>query len=359
MKKTTLSLVAAALAAASLGAYAAAPTGAAPFQVNIPNMKNGVTIKLEGLYLQPTSSNLSNLNYLSSASFVDFSSLAGTGATYAVDPDYALAFSLGLGYIFPNSGNDVQINWTHFDNDSDNSTVIGPDNIISGPVIAGFTDSLFTVDEDQQFTGIGSADFHYDAVDLDVGQYVALGSRLMTRFYAGLRYAQVKDDLTNTYSFIDSEEEFNLSEVNVFNSKFTGIGPRVGIDTNYHVANCFGVAAHLAAGLLVGQTESNASFNQTFTVEEEEDEVDVESISFNVVNDEQNRVVPVFDAKLGVNYTVHFNNGQSAALIEAGYQATEFVDAVDRFTVSGVNGNVFETSGVGFNGPYLTLYFTI
>ena len=51
MKKFSVVLAAAGLTA-SLGAYATLPTDATPFSLNIPNLKSGLEITLEGLLLR-------------------------------------------------------------------------------------------------------------------------------------------------------------------------------------------------------------------------------------------------------------------------------------------------------------------
>jgi hypothetical protein len=115
MKKLTLSLVAVGLTVSSLGAYAALPTGASPFQIVVPNLKGGVEFTLEGLYVQPTNPNSPFANSSSSNNNLNFNNL------YIVKPDYNFGFGVGLGYVFPNSGNDVQAKWTHFNHGTTNS----------------------------------------------------------------------------------------------------------------------------------------------------------------------------------------------------------------------------------------------
>ncbi len=216
MSKLTISVAAATLAA-SLGAYAALPTGAAPFQVVVPNLKSGVEFTLEGLYVQPTNS---DLDYVTS---VVTPTTGNTNTNLSnVDPDYDFGFRVGLGYIFPDSGNDVQASWTHFSHSSSDSTGfagLGIDAVTrSGntlPVGDTATDTL---------TANSNADFKYDAVDLDVGQYISVGTRLQTRLFAGLRYAQVKSNLTDTYAgSFTSGVATPFSDVEFYNSKFNGL----------------------------------------------------------------------------------------------------------------------------------------
>jgi len=321
MKKLTLSLVAAGLAASSLGAYAAVPTGAAPFQVVVPNLKSGIELTLEGMYLQPTNSDL----VYSNASTFPSNTVTNT-QTSSVKPNYDLGFRVGFGYIFPDSGNDVQVSWTHFDHNSTDSYTYIPEPVFSSGVTK---------------TNSGDASFKYDAVDLDMGQYLSIGTRLQTRVFVGVRGAQLKSDMTGTFAYPSATPTPGVS---VRNSKFTGIGPRMGIDTSYHVGDCFGIVSHFATALLVGNVDNS----QVFTSEGQGGNIT------NNTTDTQTRVVPAFDAKLGVDYSIPFKNNASSLSIEGGYQVTQYVDVQDRIT-----DGVTKTSSIGFNGPYLSLNFKV
>ncbi len=316
MKKITLSLIAAGLATAS-SAYAAVPTGAAPFQVVVPNLQHGVNFTLEGLYLQPSNS---DLTYSSSTTS---SGSADTANSNSVQPSYALGFGVGLGYVFPQSGNDIQAHWQHFNQSTTNTT--------------NETDS-----SDEGVSAISASSdttFKFDTIDLDVGQYLSIGTRLQTRLFAGLRYVNLQNNTTNTYTDpVNAIKSFS----EVIDSKFQGAGPRIGVDTSYHVKDCFGVVAHLATALLVGRTTDSTNYYGT------------DGSSLSLEPDNQTRVVPSLDAKLGFNYTVGFKNGTSNMTIEAGYQVTQYVDAIDKIQENGTT-----TSSVGFNGPYLSLNFKI
>jgi len=302
MKKLTLSVIAAGLATVS-AAYAATPTGSAPFQVTVPNLKAGPSFTLEGLFLRSTNSDLE---------YQQTNDINGNTQSHTLTPGYGLGFGVGMGYVFPESGNDVQINWQHF-NHSTTTDPVG----------------------DASSSKSSDGTFKFDTIDLDVGQYLDIGTRFQTRLFAGLRYAALKQDVSNTTltAATDFSDASSSVEDNV--SKFTGIGPRLGVDATYHINNSFGVVSHLATGLLIG----NVDYDQTTTAT---------TGNSTITTDTQTRVVPEFDAKLGFDYTVPFKDQASNMTVEAGYQVTQYVDAIDSQN---------STGGIGFNGPYLNLNF--
>lgn len=411
MRKTSSLVLATAGLAASLGAFAALPTDAQPFQVVVPNIKSGIDITLEGLYLQPTNTDTDYATtsiYSASGNIFNDLSVAGTSTVNNVDQDWNFGFRVGLGYTFEDSGNDVRLAWTHFNHTSSDS-VTAPDNSVltthfGFPFIAEFPDFipffLFGGADWDNVTASSSVKTRLDSVDLDVGQYLDVGTRLRLRMFAGLRAARVTSDQTNTYvgssddvfieEFGQLEIDRTLTNVEQMNSKFSGIGPRIGVDSSYHLGNCFGLVAHAAFALLVGETdtETNANLASVLTSTLTSSTfVDTDTDTFTITadgnSDDSTRVVPVLDAKLGLDYSYIFAN-ESVLSIEAGYQVTQYIDAVDRFdgsvsllgvqAVPGIidqpvdRNNVFvpvsvdaqrTTSSVGFHGPYLSLNWKV
>jgi len=394
MKKFSIALAAAGLAA-SLGAYAAVPTDAQPFQLVVPNLKSGIEITLEGLLLRPTND---NQQYATTSDFA-FATTPGNivpitttnaKSLSQANPDYNFGFRVGLGYIFPDSGNDVQLNWVHFNHSDDTSTTTNDagEVLTTGfgvPLINlgnGVTTPGFLIDPLTFSNLVGgapaassSSDFKYDQVNLDVGQYLDVGTRLRLRMFGGLSYARVENNLSNSYfagynvsSATDVEDPIDFdatyAENDTLDSKFTGIGPRFGVDSSYHIANCFGFVAHVAGALYVGKVDSSTNQNITITALDNNADpgdtfatvTDVLDSSINTTTDNQWRVVPAFDAKLGLDYTYIAQN-QSMFSIEAGYQWTQYIDAVDRLNNTALGGVYKTTSSVGFDGPYLTLNY--
>lgn len=317
MKKLALALTTLGLTA-SLAAYASAPTGTQPFQVTVPDIKTGFDFTLTGLYLKPTASN-NQLFYAQT--------LSGDSYTnHSNEPGYSPAFSLGIGYAFKNSGNDVRLNWTHLNSSDDSSTtgfIVNPD--FFGPTIANST-----------------VKFKYDAVDFDFGQYLSLGTHMQTRWFAGVRFAQINQDQTMFYRSTGGGSTDPIAD----SSKFSGIGPRLGVDGNYYLGKGFGFVTQLAGSLLVGSTESSTSW--------------LGARPTTVDNPSQSRVVPALDGKLGVDYSNAMRNG-SHFTIEAGYQISEYFNAIDRNTTawSSGGGNTFTSSNVGFQGPYLSVKYKV
>ena len=355
-----LSLLATGLTIASLEAFAVLPIDKARSQITIPKLKGGAEFTLEGMYLQPNSP---NVNYANVVLFPQVTVLnpALQDASASVKPKANLGFGVGTGYEFSDSSNDVQLYWNHFDHTTSGSTQF--------PAISFYPPEIYTPIVDAS-SASSETNFKYDSVDLNVGQYINMGTRLQTRLFGGLRYASLKNDIINSgvsvlsYSSQASDDWVDAG-VTTQSSKFTGIGPRLGFETTYNVGDNFSIIGLLGGSLLVGQEEAQATAIATHTVPTDNALIttaDTESAAI----EKHNHFVPAVDAKLGANYFFSMN-ATSSATIEAGYKATEYFGAIDRVGVSaraptdGDSESAIVTvagssaNNIGFNGPYLGL----
>ncbi len=364
MKRVSIGLAVVGLAA-SASALAATSTGAAPFQVTVPNLTPGFSFTATGLYAEPTSTNTDYAvtNYATSTSNGNSTNNALSSNVQSVKPDYGFGFGLGIGYIFPNSGNDVQLNWTHFDNSYSNGVSAGTTGSIVSPVFSNDNFAPFT-------TANAQVKFNYNAVDLDVGQYVNMGTRLQTRLFGGLRFAQLEQNFSANYSGTEADEfSADTSTMSgTINSKFTGVGPRMGIDSTYHIVNGFGVVGQVAVSALVGRVKSNASqvTNNTSTY----DGINTNIRNTNIGSNNVTRVVPGVDGKLGLDYSMPFKNG-SMFNIEAGYQVSYYANVFDSFAASSAgsveniaapySNSTFNrvSNSFGLSGPYLSVNYKL
>ena len=354
MKKLTLGIAALGLGA-SLAATAALPTGASPFAINIPTLKSGLIFNLTGLYLRPTNE---DLDY---ASFTPKN--AGSNNTtniriYSVKPDYAFGFHIGLGYVFPNSGNDVQVGWTHLNTSDSDSTHFKTDGEFGPIEIPNAFDSAVSTGG----TASGDLRIKYNALDLDVGQYVNVGTRLTMRMFAGIRYASITRGLDQHFESVGSDGKVSGGGVTAskaldidFHSDMHGVGPMFGMDSSYHVTNCFGFVGNVSTALLVSRIKNNTLYTLT------DDSTPADVAKFALHSDTLDRVVPMVEGKLGADYSHVFNG--SIFSIAAGYQVTHYFNAIDRIALQdttnfepGGGGSILrKTSSLGLDGPYLSL----
>lgn len=334
--------------------------------VTIPNFNGGFEFTIGAIYMQPTSSNLTYLGVNRTAIVSGTPSLTTSSWNdSSISPGYDWGFVLGVGYVFPNTANDIKLDWMYFHNNFSDSTGIRGLAAVSGTTssteVVSFPVDSHSLSSGDTLNASAKVEYDFDAVDLTFGQYINIGPRLQTRLFAGLRYMRLNDDLsTSTVHDIPvsggtgSEIEYDSGELN---SSFNGLGPLFGIKADYYIGSGFGISGLFDAALLVGNLSFSGNELDVTTTLSSGGVYSVTSRTANDLNwDSQNVVSPAFDAKFGLNYKYQFNNGTLLAL-ELGYQVTKYIDVVEEMDRGSGSVTSFDTdvTNFGLNGPYLTL----
>lgn len=254
-----------------------------PGMVSVPCERSAWSFAGQALYLQPTGDDLV------------FTTPTATGVNVqGFDHDWNWGFKLEGAYHF-NTGNDLNVNWYHFDNDTTH-TFAGITGVVA-PTFVKITPK-------------------WDAVNVEFGQHVDFGEQSNIRFHGGLQWAQVERNLNSTVSGV------------VFgnaNNKFDGVGPRVGADMSYDIGNGFGIYGNGAIAVLVGDNDVNISSNL---------------LNITTLTASRTMLVPELEGKLGVNYTYPMAQGDFT--IDAGYMWVDYLHALG-------------DADFGMNGPFVGL----
>lgn len=340
--------------------FAAFPGASDPSEISVPSLPGGMTIGGSALYLQP-SPNHGDLDYAYIASRPFITPPLFNEDILSVEPDYAWGWSIENGYIFPNTGNDINFRYFYFNtNDSSASGFLfnGVNEIF--PIQPIFGQSF-------DFTNANAkSNYSINQVDATVGQYVDIGCRVRLHGFAGARWLDLDRGLSSNIfpigvpfspTFLSFKEK----------SEFEGLGPITGLDGSYYLGYGFGLVAHGDAGLLVGNIDATTNVNFV-------QRSDIENLTTSSGSKQQ--LTPFWDAKLGADYTFMFHNTYNSSLtLEAGYQISEYYNAIDRLYVNrivppdGVSsgpqnyGDAFtnsfigqrKTSDLALAGPYVDL----
>ena len=304
-------------------------------KVFIPNLQSGFEVSGGALWLKPGASNL-NYNILNKELPVQSPSWHEQELT----PSYAPAFELGVRYVFPNSGEDVTLNWVHLYSSTSNSIIapninffLGPDYEIGPPALVVRGSSA-------------NVKFRYDVVNLDAGQYLGFGHHLEMRFFGGLSTGFLREELTQTWTGTSVGAypgPFRVTQ----NSKsyFTGVGPRIGLHVDFNAAYGFGFLGEAAAAALIGGVDSQVGFNSSAV--QLERTFNGQTINNQTIKDQHvYQVIPGFDAKLGINYKYAFSNNMLLT-VSAGYQATVYINAISEYQPSTlVDGQPISSGGI-------------
>lgn len=217
----------------------------------IPTPTSGFSISLTGLYLQP---NANNLNYAVYTHPLPLT--APNWSQIVLKPGYSPAFNLGVQYILADPSNKIDADWlyintsnsTSFQASGANSSVAPP--YYFGPLAQALLGS----------SAYSKTQFNVSNVGLTLGHLINLGHHIQLDPFAGLNAAYLKQDINTNYVGVDANKvPYSITSYN--SSKFTGIGPRIGINATYFLTNQFGISARVGSSLLAGSMNSNTNFN--------------------------------------------------------------------------------------------------
>ena len=301
MKKLTLGL-AILFSGFAVNSFASLPANSARCKVSEPSYCGGLTVGLTGLYWRPSTSHLDYA--LTYDPFVEDTSIFNGGDYHSFSSNYDWGYRIELGYVFPCTGKDINLSYTDYDHKHANHL---RDLGITFPTLVGsplFANLLGIITLDDAFSSLTvespplfgvEASFKNHTWDLEFGQQINVGSSFHARYFAGLRYSKLEHTLGTTIegtlspvfsSSLDTiDEDFDPSSPHITQtegsinqndnveaafilgptfldlsrqkSTFDGIGPRFGLDVDYHLSSGVGLVGSLSTSLLVGRINSS------------------------------------------------------------------------------------------------------
>ena len=264
----------------------------------------------------------------------------------SIRPGFSPAFNVGLRYFVPENCNDIRSSWTHLDSTDSASFAGGPLQFAGPSYLIGPGATAYNL-------GSGSVHFLYDAVNLEAGHLWHAGQPFQMRIFGGVQYGSITQNLTGSFSDFSGAN----TETNTTYSKFSGAGPRLGMNAQFNWPN-FQFFGDMAAVALIGSQQSRMDFNTTSALLPAGNPQSFTS-------PDATQIVPGLDTRLGGSYS--FRLGRGICKIEAGYQAVVYVSAINSYTLTQV-ATPPVVSGVGVffataehlqnnftaHGPYLS-----
>jgi hypothetical protein len=209
-----------------------------------------------------------------------------------------------------------------------------------------------TIDDDDVTSAYESYDFEHYVVDVGVGQSLDIGKHFGLRIGAGLRYANMAQDIKIGYRQ-DVAAGFRYCHITNENV-FEGWGGRVGLGLDWQVGWGFNIFSSVAGSVLVGD----------FALDFMEHDWPVGAIigtrRVDIDQHINTRVVPVIETQVGIGYEYRLGNDWTIGA-QAGYEwqnwfnmvtATRFSDDVDNQIMA------IDTTDIGLDGFFFKAFMT-
>jgi hypothetical protein len=365
----------------SFSAFAALPAAHDPTLVDVPVWPDGeYMVGLEFFGVQPTTAD----GDLTFATLVRNPNVLPPFLPRLVreNPSMGWGFGVDLGFIFKNTGNDINLSFHHF-NTNDRKRIFTNPNDPQAFVLNSFIFPLITFGPDLNqanfFLVNNKSEFDLNRVDLTLGQYINVGCRLRLHPFIGASYAQLERDLITDFQgtafTLPDEIPFNYFLTTDLQSEFRGIGPIIGADATYYVGYGFGLVGHILSSVLAGSTDNKLNID-VFTPGLP-NIVSPQSFVVDFNSETNRRIAPTVEARLGADYTYMFHN-QSYLTLEVGYRVSEYYNVIDHLRTSATSDNtstffiaqnqalsifipdtavIHHTRDFGYHGAYVTLSY--
>ena len=323
----------------------------------IPTLTPGFGITLTGLYLQPSASG-GNLTYATYTSPTPIDSPSWRQEN--TDPKYHGAFDLGLQYTMADTTDQVKLDWMYFNStDLASATSTGTDSVAPP----------YSFGPGAQFSGGSantSAHFQINNINLTLDHLINVSSNIQMTVFDGISTAYLKEGLTSSYLGnthpTGSPNDLTPFDITSYNtSEFTGIGPRLGLDTAYFFTPRWSVVGEMAGSLLIGSIKTTTNF-RTLSAGT--------TLNTTLANQKNTAVVPEFNGKMGVTYALPLNTQGSVLTLQAGYMVVIYLNGITQVNptqlvpdtedngVIAIIADAQTASDLGLNGPYASLTYT-
>jgi hypothetical protein len=168
----------------------------------------------------------------------------------------------------------------------------------------------------------GTVHTAYDAINLAAGHTFCDACEFQLRAFGGVGIARIGQDLTGLFESPGAAQ----SATNTNHSRFTGAGPRLGMEGQYALGD-FRLIGELATTALVGTEQSSINFTTVSPLAGLNNQV--------LTSPNATRVIPNIDARLAAAY-VFPPSLYGVFKVEVGYRASVYVDAVSQYTLTQV-----------------------
>lgn len=235
--------------------------------------------------------------------------------------DWNTGVRIGIGREFNQDSYDVTLAYTHYQTTASNQA--------SGTVISSFDGNYFANNTngaalDLPYTSANIRyQFFFNTVDLNLGCHYKVDKILRFHPYIGLKAASIKQNIYSNWMNPIPATDFTTATEDLKNN-FTGLGPTIGVDSNWVMyagtSQTVDLVGNLVGGLLAGHTTLSDVYANN------------KPVTITVHNDSVNGVSPMLGGLLAVQWGSKY--ATSDISIRLGYEAQIWFNQVQFYSLN-------------------------
>lgn len=264
--------------------------------VRLPTTAPAIALSYEMVYLRPSRSGLD----FAVADSLNTSDRV-TGSYKKVDPGYSSGWRGGM-RIETDSGRDFGLRVGKVNGGDSASAEVEA----GGSLWGTWLHPNSIIDDNDVDTAEASYDWEQTVVDFSIGQRLNVGENLDLRLEAGLRHAKVNQEIDIMY-IQDPAPILDRQDHITNKNKFTGWGPRFGIDFDWKMGRGFNLFGSLGGSLLMG--DFDVSYLEIDGQVFSDGTPDTLRTRIDVEESYDHRLIPVAEARAGIGYAYQLKNG--------------------------------------------------
>jgi hypothetical protein len=235
--------------------------------------------------------------------------------------DWNTGVRIGFGQEFNQNSFDLAFAYTHFQTTASSHA--------SGTVISSFDGNYFAnntngaaLDLPYESANI-RYQFYFNTIDLMIGKNYKVDSVIGFHPFLGLKLASIKQNIYSNWFNPIPATDFTTATENLQNN-FNGLGPAIGVDSNWLLYDVSGksiyLVGNLVSGLLYGHTTLSDVYGNN------------KPVTITVYNDSVNGVSPMIGGLLGLQWNYQF--ATSNLSLRLGYEGQIWFNQVQFYSLN-------------------------
>ncbi len=228
---------------------------------------------------------------------------------------------VGIGYVIPHDGWDIDFTWLHFNTESHRKVLHSSRNKFIFPTLVPSTDPI----SDINFCRKADARWklYFNQLDLDLGREFFVSRWLTLRPHGGIRADWLRQDLNANYKNFDN----GLSTPNKvqirYHDRWRGVGLEGGLDSQWGLGGGWSIFTDISAAILYGRHKIRLIDKDTpATVSFSNGASSLPKGKYARVKDRLRRIAhPVIDLLLGLRWDTKFDDDRFHLGLQAGWES--------------------------------------